>query len=184
MSTRRRFLSVSAAVLTTAALPKRLFAEQTRVQVFTNASAGAYTQGLLTEANFAKQIGSVFNAFFPGGEVARLTLMSVKSYAPAATSAIGRNEVLAKPPLRQTLLKTATPASTSFALSFNIDGPLLAQGSYLLDHGILGSFAAFLVPGDQTSGIQSCGAVFNYLASSNGFPAQPPDPRLSPKALW
>ena len=77
MQSRRRFLAASAATLAAAALPTGLLAEQLGPDVFTNASLGAYTQGLLTQANFSALAGSVFTASLPDGSYRYLALRSV-----------------------------------------------------------------------------------------------------------
>ena len=143
MSSRRHFLAAAAATITFAALPKSLFAERLGGDVFSNASLGAYAQGLLTQATFEKHIGSVFTAFLDNNAVGYLTLEKVTAQ-PASSATTKQVQI------------------TSFHLSFSTNA-VFSQGTYLLDHGILGRFAAFLVPGDPVKGSGTCGATFCYL---------------------
>jgi len=157
MSTRRHFLAATAATITLAALPKSLFAERLGGDVFTNASLGAYGQGLLTQATFEKHIGSTFTAFLDDNAVGYLTLEKVVAQ-PTGTNA---SSELRLPGTSATVQQQVT----SFHLTFSTKA-VFPQGTYLLDHGILGRFAAFLVPGDPVKGNGSCGATFSYLTSA------------------
>jgi hypothetical protein len=173
MPSRRRFLAASAATLAAAALPKRLIAEQLGANAFTNASLGAYAQGLLTEANFQKQVGSVFTAQRTDGSYGYLTLRSAQTVTVGANSAAKSNPsariVISTPP-------AAAPMQVStFALIFDVQGPAFDQGTYVLDHGILGSFAVFLVPGATPNGTPTCLATFSSLVSAAGtLPSRTP----------
>ncbi len=157
MSTRRHFLAVTAATITLAALPKSLFAERLGGDVFTNASLGAYGQGLLTQATFEKHIGSVFTAFLDDDGVGYLTLEKVVAQ-PTGTNASSQLRLPGSSATVQLQI-------TSFHLTFSTKA-VFSQGTYLLDHGILGRFAAFLVPGDSVKGNGSCGATFSYLTGA------------------
>jgi hypothetical protein len=171
MPSRRRFLAVSAATIAAAALPERFVGQKLGAGVFTNASLGAYSQGLLTEANFTNQVGSVFTALQPDGSYAYLTLRSVQTVtlgSAAKTTAAPRV-------LSGTQPGSASLQVFSFELVFDVQGSALAQGSYLLDQGTLGSFAAFLVPGATTTGSPTCMATFSSLtaAATSGLPMPP-----------
>ena len=158
MSTRRHFLAAAAATITFAALPKSLFAERLGGDVFTNASLGAYGQGLLTQATFEKHVGSIFTVFLDDDAVGYLTLEKV----------VAQSSTLSNTSIRLRLPGTSATVQqqvTSFHLTFSTKA-VFPQGTYLLDHGILGRFAAFLVPGDPVKGNGSCGATFNYLTST------------------
>ncbi|WP_158822883.1 hypothetical protein [Granulicella sp. S156] len=161
MSSRRHFLAATAATITLAALPKSLFAERLGGDVFTNASLGAYAQGLLTQATFEKHIGSVFTAFLEDDAVGYLTLQKVVAQ-PAGTSALSNASSQLRLPGTSA---TVQQQVTSFHLTFGTKA-VFTQDTYLLDHGILGRFAAFLVPGDSVKGNGSCGATFSYLESA------------------
>ena len=157
MSSRRHFLAATAATITLAALPKSLFAERLGGDVFTNASLGAYGQGLLTQATFEKHVGSVFTAFLDDDAVGYLTLQKVVAQPTGTNTSIR----LRLPGTSATVQQQIT----SFHLTFSTKA-VFPQGTYLLDHGILGRFAAFLVPGDSVKGNGSCGATFSYLTSA------------------
>ena len=157
MSSRRHFLAATAATITFAALPKSLFAERLGGDVFTNASLGAYTQGLLTQATFEKHVGSVFTVFLDNDAVGYLTLQKVVAQPTGANA----SSQLRLPGSSATVQLQVT----SFHLTFSTKA-VFSQGTYLLDHGILGRFAAFLVPGDSVKGNGSCGATFSYLTSA------------------
>jgi len=169
MHNRRRFLVASAALVTGVTLPKSLFASRIGGDVFTSASLGAYSQGLLTQANFERVIGSQFTLFIEHNKVAYLRLRTVESLGPqtgeASSSQTSPAVRRAKSPI------VPVPGSTvpskqvgGFHLAFSTEGAAFDQGTYLVDHGTLGRFALFLVPGDPTHGNGSCGATFTSLA--------------------
>ncbi|MES2391201.1 MAG: twin-arginine translocation signal domain-containing protein [Acidobacteriota bacterium] len=160
MNSRRQFLVASSAAMAAAALPKSLFAQRIGGDVFSNASLGAYTQGLLTQEHFEQAVGSTFTIFLEGELAGHLTLMAV---APAAgTSTLsGTSKVSPKAQLKRPG-PTPVPAqvtTTGFHLKFNVNGPKFGQDTYLVDHGTLGRFAMFVVPGEP----QQATATFNYL---------------------
>ncbi len=140
---RRRFLT-SAAILTAAStLPSRALASRTGGDVFTNASVGAYVQGLLTREHFETLIGTLFLAFLDDDRTAYMRLRSVEELKPRQTK----------------------DAVAAFHLSFSTGGVAVEQGSYLLDHATLGRFALFLVPGVAAHGELTCGAVFASIGT-------------------
>ncbi len=162
MSSRRRFLAASAATLAAAVLPKGLIAEKSGTSVFTSASLGAYTQGILTSANFSNQIGSVFTALQPDGTYAYLTLRSVQTFTLASPT----KPIAAPRVLSGTQPSTSSLAVSSFQLTFDVQGAPLMQDTYLLDNGTLGSFAVFVVPGATSAGSPTCMATFASLSVS------------------
>jgi hypothetical protein len=158
MSSRRTFLLRSAAVVTSAALPELLHAERLGGPTFSEASLGAYTQGLLTEAHFTGLKGSLFMAFLEDNQVAYMRLTDVKSgSASAATKA-------PVPTARNTpQVKASAMQVSSFSLVFSTGWVRVPQGSYLLDHGTLGRFTVFLVEGLDEKGREACSATFAHL---------------------
>jgi len=162
MQTRRDFLAVSSAALTAALLPAAVLAQSSLPEVFSNANLGAYSQGALTQAAFERLIGSTFTVFVATDLYAFLTLRSVRNLIPAPSTT---------PPLLSSTPKAATASPlagksttiTSFFLYFSLDGPVFPQAAYTLDNGILGRFAALLVPG-QSGGEPGYGATFSYLS--------------------
>ena len=161
MQTRRTFLTATSAALAASILPGSVLAQSPLPQVFTNANVGAYGQGLLTQATFERLIGSTFTVFVDTGLYAFLTLRSVKNMAvTSAAPALAAGVRVIPAPGRG----KAAPAVTSFFLDFSIRGPVFPQGTYTIDHGTLGRFAAFLVPGKSPTD-PSCGATFCYIAS-------------------
>jgi hypothetical protein len=179
LSTRRSFLSSSVAAATIAALPKSLFAEPIAKNVFTNASLGAYTQGLMTQAHFTTLIGSSFNAFHASGDVSKLTLVSVETLMPGGVGSTTLQSAVR--PVAALKKSIASTPVNSFHLSFSISGKAMDQGSYLLDHGTMGSFALFVVPGSEASGAQTCGATFSSLSAA---PAAQLGTRLLPSVTY
>jgi hypothetical protein len=181
MSSRRRFLAASAATIAAAVLPKGLIAEKSGASVFTNASTGAYSQGILTSANFSNQIGSVFTALQPDGSYAYLTLRSVQTFTLASPT----KPIAAPRVISGTQSGAPTEAVSSFQLIFDVQGAPLAQSTYLLDHGTLGSFAVFVVPGATPAGSPTCMATFASLSVSatTALPLPPtytsPAPKLA-----
>lgn len=182
MPSRRHFLAASAATVTAAALPKSLLASSTRHEVFTNASLGAYTQGILTQANFESVVGSTFTLFLDNDAVTYLRLVKVIG---ASTSGLTATQGLSRAPLTAARVPRVAPTqTTSFRLSFSTSGAVFfPQSTYLLDHGTLGEFAAFLVPGDPILASGTCSAVFNYLTAATlnapVFPARPTIGKIS-----
>lgn len=171
MHSRRRFLAASAATLAAAALPTGILAERLGANVFTNASLGAYTQGLLTQTNFSAVTGSVFTASLADGSYRYLTLKS----AVTTTLTNSRNTIASARTITapQLTLNTSVQVS-SFSLVFDVQGDAIPQGSYLLDHGTMGSFVVFLVAGQTPAGTPTCVATF---ASLDSMPVNPAAPR-------
>jgi len=169
MPSRRCFLATSAAAFTAATLPKSLLAERLGGNVFTNGSLGAYAQGILSQANFEAQVGSIFEAFLDNDEVAYLRLQTVTGTSSAPTPPIQpRSRANFVPAVRVPTVSSLQ--ITSFQLSFSTGGAVFDQGTYLLDSATLGRFACFLVPGGEGS----CGATFAYLPGGPSYvPIQP-----------
>jgi hypothetical protein len=164
MQTRRDFLAVTSAAMATAFLPESLLAQSRLPEVFSNANLGAYGQGLLTQATFERLIGSTFTVFVGTDLYAFLTLRSVTNLVPAASTAAPRTSTPRPSPASSPSSKAPIPI-TSFYVDFSIEGPVFPQDTYTLDHGILGRFAAFLVPGQSTGSEPRCGATFTYLSA-------------------
>ena len=169
MPSRRRFLALSAASLACAAAPRLLWADTTErlgIPVFSEAASGAAKQGLLTAAAFERLIGSSFHAFLDAGVVAEIVLRKVTvpkftpatTYTPSIAASIGTST---RPV--STLARAIPRTTTAFMLSFSSGSTLIPQNSYTLDHGTLGSFAAFLVPAQPVPGDQIAVATFNFL---------------------
>jgi hypothetical protein len=161
MKNRRQFLVASSLAAVAAAVPKSLFAmEQQRLggDVFSNASLEPYLQGEMTQANFEKVVGSTFTIFLDNDQVDYLRLRSVTSGSDAMTNASTKPVTAAA---QKAKLATAALQPTSFLLHFDFGGPGFPQDSYLLDHGTMGRFALFLVPGSA----QKCVATFCTIDS-------------------
>jgi len=158
MQTRRDFLAVSSAALTAALLPAAVLAQSSLPEVFSNANLGAYSQGALTQAAFERLIGSTFTVFVATDLYAFLTLRSVRNLIPAPSTTPPTPKAATASPLAG-----KSTAITSFFLYFSLDGPVFPQAAYTLDNGILGRFAALLVPG-QSGGEPGYGATFSYLS--------------------
>lgn len=172
MNSRRQFLLASTAAIAGATLSRNLFAQRIGGAVYTNASLGAYTQGLLTQANFEKVVGSVFSLFLDNYAADNLLLRAVTSSpTPASASnaagqAISTIRPIGAPTLPPRTIGKAAQQPMSFQLHFNVSGVAFGQDTYLLDHGTLGRFAAFLVPGSPGK----CTASFCYLQSAELLP--------------
>jgi hypothetical protein len=172
---RRNFITTSAVAVTAAAFPKLLLAQWSRGAVFTPGSLGAYADGILTRSNFQGFIGSVFTAFLENDRVAYLTLQKVialeSALVPTPLKSVARPAMTAIPAPHASASGSSEPGS--FQLIFNNGGALFDQGTYLLDHGTLGSFACFLVPGMSSGGPTSC-ATFCFLSAADALkPAAP-----------
>jgi hypothetical protein len=169
MSNRREFLTASAAVFTSSVLPHSLSAqrpgERVGGEVFTEASLGIYAQGQLTRQRFEELVGSLFMAFLDNSAVAYMRLTHVSEFGPMDVTASSARPANLHAMQAWNGLPAAghTPVVTSFHLTFNTGGQVFKQGSYLVDHGRLGRFAMFLVPGTGTGSAATCGATFSYL---------------------
>jgi hypothetical protein len=175
MSTRRQFVRWSSTALCAlAALPKALLAQTIKQpvdsEIFAPGYLGAYTSGLLTQQHFAAVVGSSFRILHVGGAVTNLVLTSTISSA-AAPSAPKPNPIRGAAPTF--LLAEPQAAQNSFSVLFSSDAPVQQQ-TYVIDHGTLGRFAAFLVPGTGTGGQPTCTASFNYLTNAPEAPVTSP----------
>jgi hypothetical protein len=159
LADRRSFLAMSSGAVLAAALGPAVRAQSTSNPLFSNRNLGAYTQGILTQATFESFVGSVFTVDLGDGKYAYNTLVLVKDASSPASSSpsTGRLRV----PASGNVAAAAKKPST-FILNFTTGRQLVPQGSYALDHGRLGSFVAFLVPGDPVQG-GTCSACFNLL---------------------
>ena len=183
MSTRRKFIVLSAAALSSAALPKHLLAERLGGPVFSNASIGAYEQGLMTPATFENLVGSEFRIFLEDYAVANLRLNSVtnKVFGPTPERLKTRqaSPKLIVPRGADLSISAAATQPTFFQLHFGVSGGRsFPQDSYLLDHGTLGRFVAFLVPGDSGKCVATmCPQTASIHLSSRPVLGQPPTGR-------
>jgi hypothetical protein len=107
----------------------------------------------------------VFTAQRADGSYGYLTLRSaqtatVGANSPTKTAASPRITISPAP---------AAPAmqASSFELIFDVQGAAFDQGTYLLDHGTLGSFAVLLVPGTTPNGSPTAMATFTSLVSAS-----------------
>jgi hypothetical protein len=170
MQTRRQFLVLSSAACAAAAAPKGLFAERLGGPVFSNASVGAYQQGIMTLANFQALVGSTFTTFLENDDVAYLQLRAATAVTNATPTAVARTAPARGPQMAWIGpgAAVAAPAqlTETFALSFSNGGKAVPQGSYLMDNGTMGRFAIFLVPGTDAAGNPTSGATFNYLVEN------------------
>ena len=168
MSTRRRFLCLSSAVLASTAVPKA-FAQRQGMPVFSNASLGSYTQGSLSRARFEGLVGSSFRVFLEDGQVATLTLLKVEnSSATRDTKTAGgegsHSAAYVSGTATGTLAAPVRPtAAQCFTVHFSTGGVVVPQDSYTVDHATLGSFSVFLVPGQDKNGGKTVTATFFYL---------------------
>ncbi len=152
MPNRRSFVVASAAGIVAATLPGMSFAQRPGTDIFSEANLGAYAQGLLTQANFERLLGSLFMAFVDDERTAYMRLKSVAGTDSGARAASSS--------------RLAPPVSSvsSFFARFDTGGMTLGQGTYVLDHGRLGRFAVFLVPGVDAAGAPTCTATFTHFA--------------------
>lgn len=159
MADRRSFLAMSSGAVLAAALGPAVRAQSTSNSLFSNRNLGAYAQGLMTQATFERLVGSVFTVDLGDGKYAWITLLSAKDASSLTASSSSTSKLRVS-----TAGNTAATgrSSSSFILNFTTGGKLVPQESYTLDHGRLGSFVAFLVPGDPVKGV-TCSAVFNIL---------------------
>lgn len=178
MQSRRHFLHLSSAVLAAALLPETLLAQsRAGIPPFSPAGLGAYQQGLLTRARFESLLGSSFRVFLDEGRVADLTLVKVTDPVAVLSASLPESPQKADTLAR---LKQAYPSpDQSFTLQFSCGNTLIPQDTYTVDHGTLGSFALFLVPGG-TAGNRTCGSSFNYASGPNPILPKSPIRRSGP----
>jgi hypothetical protein len=159
---RRSFLALGSSVAIVSALSEKLFAQSSSSDVFSARNLEAYSQGAMTQSKFEGVVGSFFTIELGTGRYASLKLVSVKAVASSASTpaqpAVGKLRVLAG----GGSAPVAPPSSSKFNLNFSSGFQLVPQGTYTLDHGTLGKFPAFLVPGDPVHG-GTCSACFNLL---------------------
>lgn len=168
MPTRRRFLSLSSASLVCASFAHSLLgqaSERLGIPVFSPAALGAAQQGQLTAANFQKLIGSSFHAFLDNDVVADIVLKRVfiPTYSSAYVATAAAPPVSPKGTLQMPVgapkPKSARPVNC-FYLTFNTGDTYIPSDSYVLDHGVLGSFTVGLAPGQSVPGDQRAIATF------------------------
>ncbi|WP_263381036.1 DUF6916 family protein [Granulicella paludicola] len=158
MATRRHFLALSSAALAWAASTRKLFAQASNrlgIPRFSNAALGAYQQGLLTRTNFESVVGSSFHIYMDNQQISELQLAVVTSpYDTTVTDQPTRPGAIP--------IKRPSPKQT-FAVKFTSGSTSVPQDSYVVDHGTLGSFSVFLVPGPKSANANTCTATFYYL---------------------
>lgn len=163
MSTRRSFLVLTSGAALASALPKSLLAQSGENDLFSSRNLGAYSQGLLSRTAFESVVGSMFTLFFESGDTASLVLLGVSSPRLRTSASSQVAAALAARQLPQTAATVANKTGPScFLLSFSTGLTSVPQATYRLDHGTLGSFTVFLVPGEARHG-GTCTACFNYL---------------------
>jgi hypothetical protein len=153
MKTRRQFVHLSLAALSISVLHP-LHAQRLGGAVFVRGNVDAYEHGGLTQAVFERHVGSLFNAYLDDDKTASLRLTKVKPDGARAAKDGKEKLVVA--------VKSVIPM-TAFSLVFDTGGVEIPQDSYLVDHGVLGRFAIFLVPGIATDGRTTCIAYFSSL---------------------
>ncbi|WP_263385225.1 DUF6916 family protein [Granulicella arctica] len=106
----------------------------------------------MTEAVFEKHVGSLFTMYLYKNNMVFLRLDKVNHVgvktAPDQTEKPGA-------------LALSSIAMTAFSLVFDSNNVEVPQDSYLVDHGVLGRFTMFLVPGLALSGKKTCIAYFS-----------------------
>jgi hypothetical protein len=161
MITRREFLALSTFAVAAPAWAKGTPTDRLGGPVFSEASQGAYTQGLLSRKHLEALVGSLFMVFLDDDAVAYMRLKKVGEFQ--ATVPAPRANLTARP----VGSPTAPPAISleSFYAQFDTGGIAIKQDSYLLDHGTLGRFTVFLVPSPDSAAERTCTATFTSFAS-------------------
>lgn len=151
-------MTKSAAIVLCASSRRLLGLQHEQREIFSGANLGAFTQGLLTEANLQRVVGTLFMVFLDEYRVSYMRLREVSASSPPPL--VNPEQVHVAPLVRK---KTLVPGTESFLLVFNSDTELTSQGSYVVDHGTLGRFTLFMVPGGQGPGQTTCVCTFNYV---------------------
>ncbi|MDE1156503.1 MAG: hypothetical protein PW735_12350 [Acidobacteriaceae bacterium] len=168
MPTRRKFLSLSVAAAGTLALPRTILASDNEINSpYSNAALGAYTQGLMNAEYLTTLVGTSFTVFLTDGSYSSMVLskVTVMDNTPASTE----GKRVAPPGADLTALRSPLQP-TCFTLCFNVTGQSFAEGTYLLDSGLLGRVSMFLSP--STAG--------KCVASFSAFPQRTMRPVTSP----
>lgn len=161
MHNRRKFLVTSSALLAGITLRTGLAQRLASEDTFTNATLGAYQQGILTQPQFEHRIGSLFMFFSNTMDVVYARLRSVTPYELNAPAKLPGRMVTPHAPIR-----SLTRQVNTFTLLFDCENQLPAQKSLIADHATLGRFVMFLVPGTSSSGTPTCSSVFTNFAEA------------------
>jgi hypothetical protein len=153
MKNRRQFVYLSLATVSVCVL-RPLHGQMAETQVFASGNVAAYDHGGLSETVFERHLGSVFTAYVGKTKVISLRLEKVNHVvAKTVPDRTGKAALPGRP----------LPAVTAYSLIFDTDGREIPQDSYIVDHGVLGRFTVFLVPGISVSGKKTCIAYFSSM---------------------
>ena len=141
MTNRRQFLALSTFAVASSAWAKAAPADRLGGPVFSEASRGAYAQGLLTRKHLEALVGSLFMVFLDDDAVAYMRLKKVAEF-PSSVSSANTN----------TTVKRVGVTATSSATA--------VESFYVVDHGTLGRFAVLLVPSPESAPERTCTATF------------------------
>lgn len=159
MHDRRHFLLNSTALLA-AVTTRGAFAQQAATEdAFSNATLGAYQQGILTQTQFEHEIGSLFMFFIKTTDVIYARLRSVTPYEGRPPANLTGRIIT---PRRAT--SSFTRQVNTFTLLFDCENPLPEQKSLIIDHATQGRFVMFLVPGTSSTRTPTCSGVFTTFA--------------------
>jgi hypothetical protein len=158
---RRGFLVGGQVLLASAALPTKFLGA-----VIGSSFSSAKTANLLSlnMASFKPLLNSSFGVRLGARTAAWFTLLSVEDLNQSAPARPTAMAVAPKP------VKTATPATETFALRFQSTGDTLGQGTYEMQHATLGQFSLFVVP----SGTSTYTAVISHFTAATQI--LPPKP--------
>jgi hypothetical protein len=164
---RRKFLLAGQTLLAAVALPTKFFGAASSLNL---GSSGATILATATKATFQPLVNSSFSVQVNSLTTAWLTLLSVEDMNPKSPSGL-------KPMVFGLNAPKPAPQQTTdtFALHFYGTGETLAQGTYDLEHHVLGKFQLFVVP----AGTSEYTAVISHLQTA--LPIRAPK-RLTPMA--
>ena len=164
MSTRRSFLYLSSTSLAAALVPGTALAQRVGGLVFTPGTLGAYAQGLLSQSSLESYVGTLFLAFLEHDTTAYMRLSQVIPLTAAPVSAQSPVNIRPSSGVHSARLGSAQPGMQAYLAIFQTGGVMIPQDTYVLDHGRLGRFAVFLVPGIDTQGNPTAVASFASIS--------------------
>ncbi len=161
MTTRRSFLQSTSLLCAAAVVAPALLAQPSEQDsVFSAENLFLYTHNLMSESRLRQHIGSSFTVLLPSGVQSSIRLNEVirakeDAAAEKKTAAAGQGS------RHPVAMQRRAVTESGFRLSFGMEGAAFPQGSYALEHGVLGATVMFLVPGDAAGQVMSCSAIFN-----------------------
>jgi hypothetical protein len=159
---RRKLFEFAPLVAAAFAFPKALFGAGSSILGATG-DLGELALQSMTSATFKPLVGTTFAVRSGTSQPAFLTLLSVTDIPQETAAGPAATDV------NMPRLRTSQPLVNTFSLLFFGSGETLAQGTYGLQHSVLGSFPLFIVPGQITNYT----AVISHISNPDLIHAAP-----------